>query len=59
MFKKYFIDKYIYFKILSLTQNIFNIISYCFSRFMDFLFHFQLLIGIIAQSHSAQPKLIW
>jgi hypothetical protein len=26
---------------------------------MDFLFHFQLLIGVIAQSHSAQPKLIW
>jgi hypothetical protein len=25
---------------------------------MDFLFHFQLLIGVIAQSHSAQPKLI-
>jgi hypothetical protein len=27
--------------------------------FMDFLFHFQLLIGVITQSHSAQPKLIW
>jgi hypothetical protein len=26
---------------------------------LDFLFHFQLLIGVIAQSHSAQPKLIW
>jgi hypothetical protein len=25
---------------------------------MDFLFHYQLLIGVIAQSHSAQPKLI-
>jgi hypothetical protein len=23
---------------------------------MDFLFHFQLLIGIISQSHLAQPK---
>jgi hypothetical protein len=28
--KKYFIDKYIYFKILSLIQNIFNINKNCF-----------------------------
>jgi hypothetical protein len=57
--RKYFIDKYICFKILSLIQKKINIIYYCFLRFMDFLFYFQLLIGVIAQSHSAQPKQIW
>jgi hypothetical protein len=64
IFKKYIllINIYMYFKILSLIQNIFNIIKILFLRFMGLLFYFQLLIGVICHSpksfSSAETDLV-